>query len=106
MKWREWLKKNPDYYPEGITYDDYVDDYDESVSYFLEEEYWYIMGEGELGFEVHEPYGAVMYIGVSPTEIPDEMTMGDWKAKIEANLAKFCDEDTKVGWQEYAWRDG
>lgn len=119
MKWKEDYKKNrqeyiddghPDradrWYPEGQTFKEWAENYEEGVEYFLEEEFWSIMGkENEFDFEFHTPYDST-YVGVCPTNCPNHLTMGAWKKQVEENLKRIFGEEIKPDWHEYAWRDG
>ena len=60
-----------------------------------------------MGIEHYNPFGdGLDYLGISPNKMPDDQTMGEFKAKVETSLKYLYGSDVECGWHEYAWRDG
>ena len=101
----DYAKKYPEDYPKDATFETWFEK--EKESYGEDEIEYFIFSEvlGLLGFEHHAPDYAGNYLGICPTNMGEDETMGEFKKRVQTALDDVFGS-VKCDWQEYAWRDG
>ena len=77
--------------------------------YYIEDVSEFLYDIGPDGYSVYfvEYSDATCYVGKEPHTQPDDMTHGDWKAKIDKELTELFGEDAiSLGWYEDCSMDG
>jgi len=100
----DYGKKSPELYPKDETFETWLKKKKESLGGDIE---YFVFSEvlGMLGFEHHAPEYSGNYLGICPTNMGDDETMGQFKDRVQTALEEIFGE-VSCSWQEYAWRNG
>lgn len=62
----------------------------------------------DTNLEFESVMGERNFVGKDPTKIPDNVTMGEWKESVKAEIRQLFPnvEDKEFDWHEECWRDG
>ena len=101
-KQEKWAEEHPDWHPD-TTFEKWAKQRIEGENF--SELFYEVQQFSEVSeLECHCPFDGT-YIGLDPSSMQDDETMGEFKVRAREGLAKLIEGEFKCGWHSCAWGD-